>query len=312
LSFCAVALVLLMALSACGSPEPARDRRPSPAIAPTPAPPVETAPEPAPAKTEIAQWSRPTTGDLDAMQARGLVRILVPVSRTTYYVENGLQHGATFSAGKAFERYLRTGPSGSPALTVVFIPTRADDLVTALNAGRGDIVADLIVAPDRDPPPVATVPALANIRELVVTGAGVPPLVSLEDLEGRQIHVAKNSRHEASLALVNQRLAQIGKKGCTIVTVDPSLTDEDLLARVDEGRIPATVVNSHIFAAWRRAFERLAVNEDVAVSQDAVLAWAVRTDSPRLLAALKSFTTAAPGALFPPGPTRPTSPTRPH
>jgi membrane-bound lytic murein transglycosylase MltF len=273
---------------------------------------VEAAPEPAPATTEIAQWSRPTTGDLDAMQARGLVRILVPVSRTTYYVENGLQHGATFSAGKAFERYLRAVPGGSPAIRIVLIPTRADDLVEALNAGRGDIVADLIVAPDRDPPPVATVPALVNIRELVVTGPGVPPLVSLEDLEGRRIHVPKNSRHEASLALVNRRLARIGKQGCTIVTVDPSLTDEDLLTRVDEGSIPATVVHSHIFAAWRRAFARLAVNDDVAVSQDAVLAWAVRTDAPQLLAALKSFATAAPGALFLPSPARPTSPTRPH
>lgn len=302
---------VIAAAAACGSPGPSQHPRASVTASPTPAPLIETPPEPAPSKTDLARWSRPATGDLDAIRARGVVRILVPPGRTAYDIARGLQYGATFSAGKAFARFLPTAPGAWPALRVVFIPTRHDELVGALNAGRGDIAANLILSPDRDSPPAAIVPALTNIRELVVTGPGVPPLVSLEDLEGRRIHVATNSRHHASLAVINARLAQVGKHGCTIVTLDGPLTDEDLLARVDDGRIPATVVDSHILAAWKGVFARIAVNEDVAVSQDAVLAWAVRNDAPQLLEALKAFAASAPAALFPTSPARPTSPTRP-
>ncbi len=234
----------------------------------------------------MVAWSRPALGDVDAVAARGTLRILVPLSRTSYYVEGGLQHGATFAAGKHFEAFLKA--AGTP-VTVVFVPTRSEDLVAALNAGRGDIAANLLVSPDQNPPLAATVSGLTGVSEVVVTGPKVPKLVSLEDLEGRKIHVRRSSRHFANLTRLNERLAEIGKRGCTIVAASESLEDEDLLAMVNDGKIPATVVDSHIAALWKPVLEGLSVNEDIAVSQDAVIAWAVRIDAPRLLAQVQAF-----------------------
>ena len=276
--------------------------------APSPTPTADVnlvaAPEPAPTSASVAEWSRPQRGDLDMMAARGTIRILVPAGRTSYYIEQGLQHGATFSAGKAFEMYVGRNFSSASGLTVVFLPTPTDDLVTALNTGRGDIAANLEVAPDRDPPQVDIVSAVWGVKEVVATGPDVPKLVSLEDLEGRKIHVRRNSRHYESLALLNRRLAQINKPGCTIVPVNESLTDEDLLALVNDGKIPATLVDSHVAAVWRGVFDKVSVNDDVAVSQDATIGWAVRHDSPKLLEQIQAFAKAGgPGALW--GPTRP-------
>ena len=54
-------------------------------------------------------------------------------------------------------------------------------------------------------PPIKT-----DIRELVVTDVGTP-LVSLEDVGGRTIHVRKNSDHHASLIGLNEQLTKINR-----------------------------------------------------------------------------------------------------
>ena len=282
----AFTVVLAACAPAPAPPTPAANATPA-APAPAPAPLPDPAPEPAPSKADVAAWSRPALGDLDTITARGVLRILVPISRTSYYVEGGLQHGATFAAGKHFAAFLAA--EASTPISVVFVPTQSEDLVAALNEGRGDIAANLVVSPDQNPPLASTVSAVTGVSEVVVTGPKVPKLVSLEDLEGRKIHVRKSSRHFANLTRLNARLAEIGKRGCTIVPAGESLEDEDLLAMVNDGKIPATVVDSHIAALWTPVLAGLSVNEDIAVSQDAVIAWAVRTDAPQLLARVQAF-----------------------
>jgi membrane-bound lytic murein transglycosylase MltF len=291
---------LTVALAGCAQPAPppapAGNATPA-APAPEPAPLPDPSPEPAPSKADLGAWSRPALGDLDAILARGTLRILVPISRTSYYVEGALQHGATFAAGKHFEAFLKA--QAATPIAVVFVPTRSEDLVAALNEGRGDIAANLVVSPDQNPPLAATVSAVTGVSEVVVTGPQVPKLVSLEDLEGRTIHVRRSSRHFADLARLNARLIEIGKRGCTIVAASESLEDEDLLELVSNGKIPATVVDSHIAALWKPVLGGISVNEDIAVSQDTVIAWAVRSDAPQLLARVQAFKARyGAGALF--------------
>ena len=70
---------------------------------------------------------------------------------------------------------------------------------------------------------------------------------------------------------------------------DESLTDEDLLDRVNEGTFPATLADDYIFDARQRELTGVAANKDVAVSQDGVIAWVTRKDAPQLLAAVNAF-----------------------
>ena len=62
-------------------------------------------------------------------------------------------------------------------------------------------------------------------------------------------------------------------------------------ASVNDGRIPATVVDDYIVDRWMAFFPKVAVNREVAVSQDGVIAWVTRKDTPKLTALLKQFFT---------------------
>ena len=281
-----------LTMAACGgSGETPSTGSPAAAVpARTPVP--ETAPEPAPSAADLRSMREAAAGDLDAIAARGYLRVLVTPSRTHYAIADGLQRGAAVDAALAFETFLngRRAP-GQPAIEVVLVPTPENALAGDLADGRGDIAANLLFTFERYDQVAFAEPARSGIRELVVTGPGVTPMVSLEDVAGRTIHARKSSDHYASLVRLNEQLAGIDKPGCTIVVADESLTDEDLLAQVNDGVIPATLVNDYVFDAWRDVFTAVSVNREIAVSQDGVHAWAVRKDAPELLAALSAFMT---------------------
>jgi len=224
------------------------------------------------------------------MAGRRRIRILVAPSRTYYSVDNDLQRGATYDAGVAFARFVNTrlGLAAAP-VAVVFIPTPENALVAHLLAGRGDIAANLRQTFERDDQVAFATPIRTSIRELIVTAAGQRPLVSLEDVAGRPIHVRKSSDHHVSLLRLNEQLKKIDRPPSRIALVDESLTDEDLLDRVNEGTFPATLADDYIFFARQRELNGVAANKDVAVSQDGVIAWVTRKDAKQLLAALNAF-----------------------
>ena len=292
----AAVIAAAVLLAACGgtteSPAPA----PAPAVVPAAAPtmerrPIEEAPaEPPPSAPALAAIKAPALGDLDAMASRRRLRILVAASRTYYSVDNNRQRGATYDAGVAFARFVTAQlDSAQAAVAVVFIPTHEDALVANLLAGRGDIAANVRQTFERDDQVAFATPTRIGIRELVVTAPGQRPVVSLEDVAGRAIHVRKSSDHYRSLLRLNEQLKKIDRQPSRIVIADETLTDEDLLDRVNEGSFPATLADDYAFDARRRELSSAGANKDVAVSQDGVIAWVTRKDAPQLLAAINAF-----------------------
>lgn len=289
-------LAATLCVSGCGgatdAPAPAPVAAPAPTVPASPArePIAEAAAEPALSASAMAVAKTPAKGDLDAMAARGRIRVLVSPSRTYYAVDNNLQRGATYDAGVAFARFVsvRLG-AGQPPLAVVFIPTAENALVADLLAGRGDIAANVRQTFERDDQVAFATPTLTGIRELVITGPGQRPIVSLEDVGGRAIHVRKSSDHHASLVRLNEQLKKIDRPPARIAFSDEALTDEDLLDRVNEGTFPATLADDYVFEARQRELTSAAANKDVAVSQDGVIAWVTRKESTALLAAINAF-----------------------
>lgn len=250
----------------------------------------EAAAAPAPSAGALAAMRAPATGDLEAIVTRGRIRILVTPSRTYYAVDNSLQRGATYDTGVAFARFLSTRRgAGAAPIDAVFLPTPEDRLVTDLLAGRGDLAVNLRQTFERDDQVAFAAPTRTGIRELIVTGTGQRPIVSLEDAGGRAIYVRKSSDHHASLVRLNEQLQKIDRPPSRIALADERLTDEDLLDRVNEGTFPATLADDYLFESRRRELTSVAVNKEVAVSQDGVIAWVTRKDAPELLAAINAF-----------------------
>ena len=282
--------MVVIALVGCSSPAPSD---PAPAAGPTGPgrkPVAAAVPEPAIATSELERLRATGLGDWDAIVTRGYLRILIVPSRTEYAIEHDVQRGATFNAAKAFEAFVNSKPGGGTnPVKAVFIAVRNDALVAELTAGHGDIAANLVLTFERDDQVAFSDPVRTGVRELIVTGAGVPPIVSLEDVAGRDIHVRKSSDHYASLVRLNQQLARVDKPVCKIVVANETLMDEDLVQLVNAGTIPATLVDDYVFTLMKITVPKVAVNEAVAVSQDGIIAWAVRKDSPRLRALVNEF-----------------------
>lgn len=217
------------------------------------------------------------------------LRILIAPSGTHYRMENGAAHGATVDLAADFEKWLnaQTAP-GTFHVTLIEWPE--DQLIAGLLAGKGDIAANLLLTFERDDQVAFAKPVRTGIKEIVVTAPGQPPLVSLEDVGGRDIHVRKSSDHYASLVRLNDQLKKINRPPAQIVLLPAGMTDEAALDAMNNGAsIPATIVDDYVYDARRAALSKLNANRDVAVSQDGSLSWVTRKDTPRLLEVLNAF-----------------------
>lgn len=288
-------MVAAALLGACGSGEPPAGTPPPAAMPAAPAPAADAGLTPfLDLETEqYLQLAEPWHGDWDALESgdRRFIRALVPYSRTLYFLAGAQQQGIAFESLREFERVLaaRTARGRIPP-KIVIVPTPRDRLLPALAEGHGDIaIGALTVTAERATTVAFSMPTLEDIREVVVTAPGEPPVTRLEDLAGREIHVRRSSSYWESLASAGERLRATGREPPQVVAADEMLETEDLLQLVDAGALPATVADAHLARAWSGLFDRMVVNDGIALREGGTLAWAVRKDAPRLLGMVNAF-----------------------
>lgn len=233
--------------------------------------------------TMSGQWHE----DLDGLLKRQYLRLLVAPSRTHAQRTQGKPEGRTIDAAAALQSFVRD--KYKTTFMVVVVETPENELISDLLSGHGDVAANLLLTFERDDQVAFAKPVRTGIRELVVIGPSQRPLVSLEDVGGRTIHVRQTSDHYVSLLRLNTQLKGINRPEARVVAAPSSSTDEDLLEAVNNGRIPATIVDDYVFDKWHAAFPSASTNRDVAVSQDGILAWVTRKDQPKLLALINEF-----------------------
>jgi membrane-bound lytic murein transglycosylase MltF len=298
------ALALAVAcFAACGgSKEPAAAAspaaKPAPAVQPTPEPAPPEEPEPAPEASPLpagmAPIAEPWKGDLEGMEKRRLIRVLTVASPVLYFVDKGRELGITYEAAMAFEKRLNEG-LGKKVVTVhvVMVPVARDELIPRLLAGKGDIVAAaLTITPERQKQVDFSDPFAKDVKEVLVTGTGVPVPSSLDDLAGQEVHVRASSSYAEHLGALNARLAAQGKSPVKIVKVDEVLEDGDILEMVNAGLLPATVVDDYQADLWAKVFDSIHVHPEIVLSGGGEIAWAFRKNSPQLAAAVNTHVKA--------------------
>ncbi|MDN6859370.1 lytic transglycosylase F [Pseudomonas sp. CAN2814] len=232
-------------------------------------------------------------GDLDGMQKRRLVRILVPYSRTFFVVDRGREQGISYELGKALEVWLnKRHPYERKSLQwrVMFIPVARNELMPKLNAGVGDIAAGgLTITEGRLQSVDFAAPFASTINEVVVSAPGSKPLSSLEDLSGQQVMVRQSSSYYEHLVELNRTFKDKGLAPVDIVLADENLESEDLLEMVNSKLINTIVVDLYLAKAWSKLYKDMQIHEDIVLHEGSEFAWAIRKDSPKLKDELAGF-----------------------
>ena len=242
----------------------------------------------------VAAAQKAWTGDLDGMITRRMIRVLVPPSKTHYFIDRGVQRGITYDALKQFEDDLNLRrKTGNLRVHVVFIPMSRDKLQQALLEGRGDIVAaNVTVTDERQELADFVSPSFTNVKQLVVTGPGAPAIANVDALSGQTVHVRQISAYYQSLQALNATLAQQKKMPVVVTLVPDALEDEDILEMVNAGLIKIIVVDDHLANFWKQIFTGIVVHPDVAVRTGGQVAMAIRNNTPQLKAELDAFVKA--------------------
>jgi membrane-bound lytic murein transglycosylase MltF len=297
--------VLFLVLAACNEsatsdPEPA-------AIPSEPAPPTGTtvdaeagSQEPASSRLTLEQIQQelgipvisiPWSGDLDGMVERRLIRVLTVYGLGRYFVDGGRERGITYELFKMFEDDLNKRLGKKHIRThVVFIPVARDELIPGLLEGRGDIAAaGLTITPERGELIDFSSPVTRELSEVLVTGPSAPQIDSIDDLAGRKIFVRASSSYRSSLDELNRRFRAEGLEEMEFHDVSEYLEDEDILEVVNSGALEWAVVDDYKARTWAGVFENLTIRDDIVFREGGRIAFAIRKDSPELMAALNEF-----------------------
>jgi len=284
---------LSLALTACGEkpPSSAPDgdsaKNSSPAAASADPLPFQDL-----AAADILNLNQKWSGDYDDLKERRFLRVLVPFSRTLYYLDGPEQEGLAYESLRELEKNLPLIGKSKIRPKVVIIPTTRDQLLPALAEGYGDIAIGAFTVTDRRRETVDfSVATMSGIEDVVVTKKGAPDILTEADLAGREIHVRRSSSYYEDLVALNERLKKAGARPVSIKEADARLEDEDILQMVDAGIIPATLGKRPIAEFWAQIYDQLAVQSQVPLRSDGEIAWALRKDAPKLKQVIDEFVT---------------------
>ncbi len=244
----------------------------------------------------LAAVTLPRFGDFDSMLSRRIVRVLVSPSRTQYFLDQGTPRGLTVDAASLFEAELnRRHRTGSRPFRVILIPVQHDELLPALLAGRGDIVASgITITPERKARADFSDPTFRNVSEIVVTGPASPPLHTLDDLAGQEVFVRRSSSYFESLQRLNVAVARRGLAPVRLREAPEALENEDLLEMLNAGLVKLVVMDDVLANFWDQVLPDIRPQPGLAVSTGGEIAWMFRKDSPQLRQAINAFLTRYP------------------
>jgi membrane-bound lytic murein transglycosylase MltF len=231
------------------------------------------------------------TGDFDGMVEQQRIRVLVPYSKTFYFLDGADQRGLTYDLLMEFEKYVNKKLKKRVlTVRVVVIPTKRDRLLSSLREGLGDIASgNLTITPERLKLVDFSDAGFTGVDEIIVTGSKSPQIKTINDLAGKEIHVRASSSYYESLKSLNIVFKKEGKRQIKLVLADEFLEDEDLLEMMNAGLIPMIVIDSHKGQFWAQIFKDITIHPDIRVRTGGQIAWAIRKNSPQLKKVINDF-----------------------
>ncbi len=200
----------------------------------------------------------PEQNTLEAILADGELRVLTRNTATTYYEGATGPVGVEYELAKGFADYLGVELK-------LIVASNVSEILSQLAEGEAHLAAAGLTITEPRQMWLRFTPAYQFITPQLVYRAGQVRPRSLLDLTGT-LEVAAESSHAERLHLLRSEFPDL------VWHESAELDSEELLARVYEGEIDYTVVDSNEMAVNRRYFPELRVAINIAEPEP--LAWA--------------------------------------
>ncbi|MBU4366602.1 MAG: lytic transglycosylase F, partial [Verrucomicrobia bacterium] len=247
--------------------------------------PGSPAPETTPGATTAEESAAPVidyieTGDLAALQKRGCLRFLLLRQDEGYLPRAGDPPNREVELATAFCATIGVRPAA------VFVETRAD-LVPALLAGKGDLIASYLTPTETLKKKLAFSAPLFSYRELIAGRLGASVLTRITDLKGHTLAVQKDTAQWETAQALNRRYPEI-----RLQVLSEKLSADAILDRLAAGRLDLILADSYTLGIARQYRSDFKPVLDLGIERDMV--WGARPRNAQLLAALNSYLKQAP------------------
>ncbi len=214
--------------------------------------------------------------DLTEIRERGVIRMITRYNSSSYFIHKGGEAGFEY---ELFWRYARQ----LDLPVEVVIPEPGEDLISLLNAGRGDVIcAGLARDASTDRYAAATRP-YNLVHQVLVLNESDPRPATLASLAGLRITLPASSTIKAEL----QQIREDNGLRFVIDTGRPLVEPEELIAQVSRGEIQATVVDDNIARAVKTYLPNIHIGAQIGEQRPIV--WMVRENSSELKASLNDY-----------------------
>ena len=218
------------------------------------------------------QQETPRPDILEQIKERDTLTVLTLYSSTSYFLYRGQEMGYQYELSHQFARSLGVSLKVKVAQSI-------EELVQRLNAGEADLIAYNLPISNEMKDSLIYCGEENVSHQVIVQRAGSrrnPALTDVTQLVGKDVYV-RPGKHQERLENLSHELG--GGINIHVVSED-SISEEDLIRQVHEGKIAYTVSDDDIARLNQTYYPRL--NVGLAISYDQRAAWAVRKDSKTL------------------------------
>lgn len=217
------------------------------------------------------------TGDMDEINQRGVLRILVHRQAGGHLPRDGYPVDIERRLAREFARERGLEP-------VLVAVDDYGELIEKLLAGHGDVVAaNMTVTPSRTERVAFSVGVDAT-REVIVGRAGGPAANEIDDLRGHSVGVLRGT---SFWEVAQARFAD--EQAIEIRAVPGTRSSDEVLDAVVAGEYDFAIQDSNVMDVVEHY--RDDITRQFALGEPRPLAWAVRPDNPDLLDSLNRFLT---------------------
>lgn len=212
-----------------------------------------------------------TEGDLQQIKDSGELVVLTLYSSTSYFIYRGQDMGFQYELSEQFAQSLGLKLR-------IEVARNVNELIEKLLAGKGDLIAyNLPITKELKDSLIYCGEEVITHQVIVQrTNGQTKPLQDVTELIGKDVYVKPGKYYER---LINLDKELGGGIHIHKVTND-SVSAEDLIMQVSQGKIPYTVADNDLAQLNKTYYPNLNINLSISFDQRA--SWAVRKNCPQL------------------------------